>query len=137
LPSATAAPLHCHLLIGPPASGKTTLAKTLAPAPHPGPAAAGAGGVDRALGLQGPVGLQGAAGVHHRIHAGLPLGVGAHHPIGVRNPTVEDLSHPAWRWYATSGIRADEPQVVLGRVLNKIVMDQSDAFGLTLPWLDS
>jgi hypothetical protein len=34
-------------------------------------------------------------------------------------------------------IRADEPQVVLGRVLNKIVMDQIDAFGLTLPWLDS
>jgi predicted kinase len=31
LPSATAAPLRCHLLIGPPASGKTTLARTLAP----------------------------------------------------------------------------------------------------------
>ena len=31
LPSATAAPLRCHLLIGPPASGKTTLAKALAP----------------------------------------------------------------------------------------------------------
>jgi predicted kinase len=31
LPSATAAPLRCHLLIGPPASGKTTLARTLEP----------------------------------------------------------------------------------------------------------
>ena len=31
MPSATAAPLRCHLLIGPPASGKTTLARTLAP----------------------------------------------------------------------------------------------------------
>ena len=31
LPSVTAAPLRCHLLIGPPASGKTTLAKALAP----------------------------------------------------------------------------------------------------------
>jgi predicted kinase len=31
LPPATAAPLRCHLLIGPPASGKTTLARTLAP----------------------------------------------------------------------------------------------------------
>jgi predicted kinase len=31
LPSATAAPLRCHLLIGPPASGKTTLARALAP----------------------------------------------------------------------------------------------------------
>jgi len=31
LPSATEAPLRCHLLIGPPASGKSTLARTLAP----------------------------------------------------------------------------------------------------------
>ncbi|MEA5414147.1 AAA family ATPase [Synechococcus sp. BA-132 BA5] len=31
MPSATAAPLCCHLLIGPPASGKTTLARALAP----------------------------------------------------------------------------------------------------------
>ena len=31
MPSAPAAPLRCHLLIGPPASGKTTLARTLAP----------------------------------------------------------------------------------------------------------
>ncbi len=30
MPSASAAPLRCHLLIGPPASGKTTLARTLA-----------------------------------------------------------------------------------------------------------
>jgi hypothetical protein len=34
-------------------------------------------------------------------------------------------------------IRADEPQVILGRVINKILMDQIDALGLTLPWLDS
>jgi uncharacterized protein with NAD-binding domain and iron-sulfur cluster len=34
-------------------------------------------------------------------------------------------------------IRADEPQVVLGRALNKIVMDQVDAFGLKLPWFNS
>ena len=33
-------------------------------------------------------------------------------------------------------IRADEPQVVLGRALNKIVMDQVDAFGLKLPWFN-
>jgi hypothetical protein len=48
-----------------------------------------------ALGFQDPVGLQGTAEVHQGLHAGLPLGVGAHHPIGERNPTVEDLSHPA------------------------------------------
>jgi uncharacterized protein with NAD-binding domain and iron-sulfur cluster len=34
-------------------------------------------------------------------------------------------------------IRADEPQVVLGRALNKIVMDQVDALGLKLPWFNS
>jgi hypothetical protein len=59
-----------------------------------------------ALGFQGPVGLQGSAEVHHRIYAGLPLGVGAHHPIGERNPTVEDLRDPAWQWEATSAMRA-------------------------------
>ena len=31
MPSTAAAPLRCHLLIGPPASGKSTLARTLAP----------------------------------------------------------------------------------------------------------
>jgi predicted kinase len=31
LPPSTPAPLRCHLLIGPPASGKTTLARALAP----------------------------------------------------------------------------------------------------------
>lgn len=32
-------------------------------------------------------------------------------------------------------IRADEPQVVLGRTINKRVMDQLDLFGLKYPWL--
>jgi hypothetical protein len=59
-----------------------------------------------ALGFQGPVGLQGTAEVHHLIHAGLRIGVGAHHPIGERNPTVEDLIHPAWQWEATSTMSA-------------------------------
>jgi uncharacterized protein with NAD-binding domain and iron-sulfur cluster len=31
-------------------------------------------------------------------------------------------------------IRADEPQVVLGRALNKLVMDPIESFGLKLPW---
>ena len=34
-------------------------------------------------------------------------------------------------------IRADEPQVVLGRTINKFVMDQLDLFGLKHPWLRS
>ncbi|EHA58618.1 FAD-dependent oxidoreductase [Synechococcus sp. WH 8016] len=32
-------------------------------------------------------------------------------------------------------IRADEPQVVLGRTINKRVMDQLELFGLKYPWL--
>ena len=32
-------------------------------------------------------------------------------------------------------IRADEPQVVLGRALNKLVMDPLETVGLRWPWL--
>jgi uncharacterized protein with NAD-binding domain and iron-sulfur cluster len=42
-----------------------------------------------------------------------------------------DHSHPVLP------IRADEPQVVLGRALNKLVMDPIEALGLKLPWLIS
>ena len=34
-------------------------------------------------------------------------------------------------------IRADEPQVVLGRALNKLVMDPIESLGLKLPWFNS
>ena len=34
-------------------------------------------------------------------------------------------------------IRADEPQVVLGRALNKLVMDPLETFGFQWPWLAS
>jgi len=34
-------------------------------------------------------------------------------------------------------IRADEPQVVLGRALNKLVMDPLETLGLKLPWFSS
>lgn len=34
-------------------------------------------------------------------------------------------------------IRADEPQVVLGRALNKLVMEAIEAIGLKLPWFNS
>ncbi|MFN5465550.1 MAG: FAD-dependent oxidoreductase [Cyanobacteriota bacterium] len=42
-----------------------------------------------------------------------------------------DQSHPVLP------IRADEPQVVLGRALNKLVMDPIEALGLKLPWFHS
>ena len=41
-----------------------------------------------------------------------------------------DHSHPVLP------IRADEPQVVLGRALNKLVMDPIEALGLKLPWFN-
>jgi uncharacterized protein with NAD-binding domain and iron-sulfur cluster len=34
-------------------------------------------------------------------------------------------------------VRADEPQVVLGRALNRLVMDRIDSLGLKLPWFNS
>ena len=41
----------------------------------------------------------------------------------------QSLQHPV------IPIRADEPQVVLGRAINKVVMDSLDLFGLKHPWL--
>jgi len=34
-------------------------------------------------------------------------------------------------------IRADEPQVLLGRALNRLVMDPLDKIGINWPWLAS
>jgi hypothetical protein len=42
-----------------------------------------------------------------------------------------DHSHPVLP------IRTDEPQVVLGRALNKLVMNPIEALGLKLPWFNS
>jgi hypothetical protein len=39
--------------------------------------------------------------------------------------------------HAVLPIRADEPQVVLGRALNKLLMDPIEALGLKLPWFNS
>jgi uncharacterized protein with NAD-binding domain and iron-sulfur cluster len=55
----------------------------------------------------------------------------------IRRKIVKGSNQSKTSQHLVVPIRADEPQVVLGRVLNKIVMDQIDAFGLTLPWFDS
>ena len=39
--------------------------------------------------------------------------------------------------YPVLPVRSDEPQVVLGRTLNKLVMDPIEALGLKLPWFNS
>jgi len=41
--------------------------------------------------IQGAIGLQGAAEVYQRIHAGQALGVGAHHQAGEAALLVLDL----------------------------------------------
>jgi hypothetical protein len=55
----------------------------------------------------------------------------------IRRKIVKGSNQSKTIQHSVVPIRADEPQVVLGRVLNKIVMDQIDYFGLTLPWFDS
>jgi hypothetical protein len=55
----------------------------------------------------------------------------------IRRNIVKGLNQSKTIQHSVIPIRADEPQVVLGRALNKIMMDQIDAFGLKLPWFDA
>ena len=55
----------------------------------------------------------------------------------LRRGIVKGLRSSANQQHPVIPIRADEPQVVLGRALNKVVMDPLDALGLQWPWLTS
>ena len=44
---------------------------------------------------------------------------------------------PGTRQHAVIPIRADEAQVILGRELNRLIMNPLDALGIKLPWLDT
>ncbi len=55
----------------------------------------------------------------------------------LRRGIVKGLTSTANQQHPVIPIRADEPQVVLGRALNKLVMDPLDALGLQWPWLRS
>ncbi len=55
----------------------------------------------------------------------------------IRRNIVSGPNQSTTNQHSVIPIRADEPQVVLGRALNKIVMDQISVFGLRLPWLES
>ena len=55
----------------------------------------------------------------------------------IRRNIVKGLNPSTTIQHPVIPIRADEPQVVLGRALNRIVMDPIEAFGLKLPWLRS
>ena len=52
----------------------------------------------------------------------------------IRRKLVKGVNQSTAIEHPVIPIRADEPQVVLGRALNKIVMNQIDALGLKLPW---
>jgi len=53
----------------------------------------------------------------------------------LRRGIVQGRGSAASRQHTVIPIRADEPQVVLGRALNKLVMDPLEAAGIRWPWL--
>ena len=55
----------------------------------------------------------------------------------LRRGIVMGADLPRTLQHSVIPIRADEPQVVLGRALNKLVMDPLEAFGIQWPWLAS
>jgi len=55
----------------------------------------------------------------------------------LRRGIVRGVEMPRIRQHPVIPIRADEPQVVLGRALNKLVMDPLESLGIQWPWLAS
>ena len=55
----------------------------------------------------------------------------------LRRGIVKGTNTPPAQPHAVLPIRADEPQVVLGRALNKLVMDPLESLGIHWPWLVS
>ncbi len=55
----------------------------------------------------------------------------------LRRGIVRGEAVPRTRQHPVIPIRADEPQVLLGRALNKLVMDPLETLGIEWPWLAS
>ena len=53
----------------------------------------------------------------------------------LRRGIVKGAGPAAIRQHPVLPIRADEPQVVIGRALNTLVMDRLASIGLRWPWL--
>ena len=53
----------------------------------------------------------------------------------LRRGIVRGGSESSGQQHSVLPIRADEPQVVLGRAINKLVMDPLESFGIQWPWL--
>ena len=113
MPPATAAPLRCHLLIGPPASGKTTLARTLAPlltAPDEPPALVLSTDAIRAE-VFGDAAVQGPwIDIQQRLQQRLIEAVAA----GI--PVIIDATHARrpWRLALTQALRLPAPVEWIG-----------------------
>jgi uncharacterized protein with NAD-binding domain and iron-sulfur cluster len=55
----------------------------------------------------------------------------------LRRGIVRGEGVPRTKQHPVIPIRSDEPQVLLGRALNKLVMDPLETLGLNWPWLAS
>ena len=53
----------------------------------------------------------------------------------LRRGIVSGADLPGTRQHPVIPIRADEPQVVLGRALNRLVMDPLESIGFRWPWM--
>ena len=113
MPTASAAPLRCHLLIGPPASGKTTLARTLArllTSPGEPPALVLSTDAIRAE-VFGDAAVQGPwIDIQQRLQQRLIEAVAA----GI--PVIIDATHARrpWRLALTQGLLLPEPVEWIG-----------------------
>jgi len=53
----------------------------------------------------------------------------------IRSGVLKGMDRATSREHEVLPIRPEEPQVLLGRAMNKLVMDPLEAFGIRLPWM--
>ena len=53
----------------------------------------------------------------------------------LRGGVVRGIDRAKPRLHQVLSVRPEEPQVLLGRAMNKLVMDPLEAFGIRWPWV--